>query len=408
MTDDPHSHPPDPADPAGPADLKRHRALRIALNAAPHLSRPAAYRLAREPGRWAPGAGTAAAAPPDRLAAAMGVPGAQMERALAVARGAEAAAARELAAAERLGAAVLLYEDPGYPEALRQLDLPPPVLYVRGNLPSPGPAVAIVGSRRADSYGLEVAELFARTLAAAGVAVISGFAHGIDAAAHRGALAALATNSAVAGPTLAVLGCGLGVDYPRGHDRLAEEIAARGALVTEFPCGLAPRSWHFPVRNRVIAALAAGTLVVQAAPRSGSLITARYALDLGREVWAVPGRIFDERSLGPNALIRDGAVLVQHPQDILDTLRPALGGSQLGLFPSAAKGFNPLGAPAEPPPGLPGDILATLVPGTLRLPEEIAAGLGTPVDGVLGALLELELGGWVKRHPGSAYGRTAP
>jgi DNA processing protein len=400
-----HPDPPVQTGPADLADLRRHRALRIALNAAPHLSRPAAYRLAREPGRWAPGAGTAAADPPDRLAAALGVPRAQMERALAVAAKAEALAARELAAAERLGAAVLLAEDPGYPEALRQLDLPPPVLYVRGNGGHLlGPAVAIVGSRRADSYGLEVAELFARTLAAAGVAVISGFAHGIDAAAHRGALAASASNGAAGGPTLAVLGCGLGVDYPRGHDRLAEEIAGRGALLTEFPCGLAPRSWHFPVRNRVIAALAAGTLVVQATPRSGSLITARYALDLGREVWAVPGRIFDERSLGPNALIRDGAVLVQHPRDILDTLRPALVGSPPGLSPSAAPRFN---LPAEPPPGLPGDILAALAPGTLRLPEEIAAGLGTPVDGVLGALLELELGGWVKRHPGAAYGRAS-
>jgi DNA processing protein len=381
-----------PAAPAG------HRALRIALNAAPHLSRPAAYRLAQEPGRW-----LGAAGPPDRLAAALGVPRLQMERALAVAGKAGEIAARELAAAERLGAAVLLDEDPGYPAALRLLDLPPPVLYVRGRLPPAGPAVAIVGSRRADAYGLEVAELFARTLAEAGAAVISGFAHGIDAAAHRGALAASGEIS-----TLAVLGCGLGVDYPRGHGRLGEEIAARGALLTEFPCGLAPRSWHFPVRNRVIAALAAGTLVVQAAPRSGSLITARYALDLGREVWAVPGRIFDERSLGPNALIRDGAVLVQHPQDILDTLRPSLHGSPSSLSPAASPGFNPpLKAPLEAPPGLPGDVLAALAPGTVRLPEEIAASLGAPVDGVLGALLELELGGWVRRHPGSAYGRCS-
>jgi DNA processing protein len=371
-----------------------HRALRIALNAAPRLSRPAAYRLAQAPHLWAGVPG-----PPERLAAAAGVPPAQMERALAIARDSGALAARELDAAARLGAAVLLAEDPGYPEALRQLDLPPPVLYVRGSLPLAAPAVAIVGSRRADSYGLEVAELFARTLATAGVAVISGFAHGIDAAAHRGALAG-------GGTTLAVLGCGLGVDYPRGHAGLAEEIAGRGALVTELPCGLAPRSWHFPVRNRVIAALAAGTLVVQAAPRSGSLITARHALDLGREVWAVPGRIFDERSLGPNALIRDGATLVQHPQDILDTLRPAV--HQPGLFPSPAKGFTPPPAAAlpDPPPGLLCDVLATLAPGAVRLPEEIAAGLGKPVDGVLGALLELELGGWVKRHPGSAYGRV--
>jgi len=380
---------PDPSTPAAPI-FGPHRALRIALNAAPHLSRPAAYRLAAQ----------------------LGVPGAQMARALAVDAKAEETAERELAAAARLGATVLLREDPGYPAALRQLDLPPPVLYVLGAfgafgaLESTRPAVAVVGSRRADSYGQEVAELFARDLAAAGITIISGFAHGIDAAAHHGALASSA------GTTVAVLGCGLGVDYPRGHSRLAEDIAARGALLSEFPCGLSPRSWHFPVRNRVIAALAAGTLVVQAAPRSGSLITARHALDLGREVWAVPGRIFDERSLGPNALIRDGATLVQHPQDILDILLPALH-SQPGLFPAAAPKFNPP-APAPlpnlpnlppPPAGLPADILASLTPGTLRLPEEIANGLAVPVDGVLGALLELELGGWVRRHPGSAYGR---
>lgn len=375
------------------------RALQIALNAAPRLSRPAAYRLALQPDLWTGGA--AGGEPPDRLAAAAGVPRLQLERALEVAARAEALAERELAAAERLGARLLLREDPGYPEALRQLDLPPPVLCLRGTLPA-APAVAIVGSRRADSYGLEVADLFARALAAAGVAVVSGFAHGIDAAAHRGALAV------GGGATLAVLGCGLGVDYPRGHAGLAEEIAARGALVSEFPCGLAPRSWHFPVRNRLIAALTAGTLVVQAAPRSGSLVTARHALELGRDVWAVPGRIFDERSLGPNALIRDGATLVLHPRDILETLRPAP--HQPGLFPPPSRGFSPPAPPTpsalpDPPPGLPGAILAAVGTGTIRLPEEIAAGLGEAVDKVLGALLELELGGWLRRHPGGAYGR---
>jgi len=386
-----------------------HRALRIALNAAPHLSRPAAYRLALEPELWADSKES-----PERLAARTGVPGAQMARALAVAAQAGQIAERELAAAERLGATVLLREDPGYPAALNQLDLPPPVLYVLGVPPdfaAARPAVAVVGSRRADSYGQEVAELFARVLAAAGVTVISGFAQGIDAAAHRGALAGGSPGQPA---TLAVLGCGLGVDYPRGHARLGEEIAAQGALVSEFPCGLSPRSWHFPVRNRVIAALAEGTLVVQAAPRSGSLITARHALDLGREVWAVPGRIFDERSLGPNALIRDGATLVQHPQDILDALVPALHhSSQASQSPAVAVKFNPPAPlptlPTLPPPpaGLPADILAALAPGSLRLPEEIAGGLGVPVDGVLGALLELELGGWVRRHPGSAYGRAS-
>jgi DNA processing protein len=211
---------------------------------------------------------------------------------------------------------------------------------------------------------------------------------------------------------VAVLGCGLGVDYPSGHERLGREIAAQGALVSEFPCHLTPRAWHFPVRNRVIAALTAGTLVVQAAPRSGSLLTARWALDLGKEVWAIPGRIFDERSLGPNALIRDGAALVQHPREILETLLPTLGGSAGALLDRPAppslpseEGSSGDGEWEPSPSGLPGAVLAALTPGALRFPEEIAAGLEAPVDQVLGALLELELGGRVRRHPGSAYGR---
>ncbi len=365
------------------------RELLLALNAAPHLSRPAMYRLASELERW-----QGSSEPPEVLAAAVGVPRKQVEKALAVAREASRIADRELAEAEKLEAQVVSLDEPGYPAALRQLPLPPPILYIRGRIPD-GPAVAIVGSRRADSYGSEAAELFARALGAAGVTVVSGFARGIDAAAHRGALAA------EGGRTVAVLGCGLGVDYPRGHDRLGREIAGRGALVTEFPCGLSPRSWHFPVRNRVIAALGAGTLVVQAAPRSGSLVTARHALDLGREIWAIPGRIFDERSLGPNALIRDGAALVQHPKDILDALLPP-GAPQIRLF---APEPEPRPADPEPPPGLAGQVLAALPPGAVRLPEEIAAGLEESVDQVLGALLELELEGWVKRLPGGAYSR---
>lgn len=378
-----------PTKPTSTPDL---RTLRIALNATPSLSRPALYRLAQDLDAWA-----GAPAPPDRLdrlAGGLGVPRTQLRRALAVLAEAPTAAARELAAAERLGARLLVLGDPDYPTDLGHLSLPPPVLCVCGEIPA-GPAVAMVGSRRTDAYGQEVAELFARTLAAAGVTIVSGFARGIDAAAHRGALAA------EGGRTVAVLGCGLGVDYPAGHERLGREIAARGALVTEFPCGLSPRAWHFPVRNRVIAALSAGTLVVQAAPRSGSLLTARWAADLGREVWAIPGRIFDERSLGPNALIRDGAPLVQHPLEILETLLPSL--AQLPLAAPSA----PPDPPGEPlPSGFPGTVLAALPPGSLRLPEEIAAGLETPVDQVLGALLELELAGRVRRHPGSAYGRV--
>jgi len=362
------------------------RELLIALNAAPEISRPATYRLAQELDRWSGGG------PPDRLAAEAGVPRAQMRKALAALETAAETAAREIAAAERLGGRLVTLADEGYPPALSQLAPPPPVLYLRGlrgELPA-GPAVAIVGSRRADAYGREAAELFARSLAAAGVTVVSGFARGIDAAAHRGALAA-------GGPTVAVLGCGLGMDYPKGHGGLGDEIAARGALVTEFPCGLLPRAWHFPLRNRSIAALAAGTLVVQAALRSGSLITARHALDLGRDVWAVPGRIFDESSLGANALIREGAQLAQHPSDLLEVLLPRAAARQpVPLFPAPGP---------EPPAGFAGQVLAAIPPGETRVAEEIAVRLDAPVDRVLAALLELELGGVLKRMAGAVYGR---
>jgi DNA processing protein len=375
------------------------RTLRIALNATPTLSRPALYRLTEDLDAWA----GSAAGPPgdlDALAGALGVPRTQMRRALAIAADAEAIAGREIAAAERLGAHLVVLGDPDYPADLGHLALPPPVLCVCGELP-PGPAVAIVGSRRTDAYGQEVAELFARSLAAAGVTIVSGFARGIDAAAHRGAL------GAEGGRTVAVLGCGLGVDYPSGHERLGREIAAHGALVTEFPCHLSPRGWHFPIRNRVIAALSAGTLVVQAALRSGSLLTARWAADLGKDVWAIPGRIFDERSLGPNALIRDGAPLVQHPREILDELLGSPSGVRFHLAaPPAAPQSAPPEDEEEAPAGFPGAVLAALPSGALRHPEEIAAGLEAPVDQVLGALLELELGGRVRRHPGSMYGRA--
>jgi DNA processing protein len=359
------------------------RELLIALTAAPEISRPAAYRLAAELDRWSGGG------PPEPLAAEAGVPRAQMRKALAAIDTASETAARETASAERLGGRIVTLEDEGYPPALSQLSPPPPVLYLRGEVPA-APAVAIVGSRRADAYGREAAELFARSLAAAGVTVVSGFARGIDAAAHRAALA-------VGGWTVAVLGCGLGMDYPKGHGGLGGEIAARGALVTEFPCGLLPRAWHFPLRNRSIAALAAATLVVQAAARSGSLITARHALDLGRDVWAVPGRIFDESSLGANALIREGAQLAQHPSDLLEVLLPRAGSPEMPI---------PLANPVpEPPPGFAGQVFAEVRPGETRIAEEIAVRLEAPVDRVLAALLELELEGRVKRMAGGVYGR---
>ena len=232
--------------------------LLIALNAAPGLGRAVCCRLAQTLECWRagrldrPGSGSAGAA----LAGAVGVPAEAVERARELAPRAAKLAAAERRAARRAGARLVTLLDTDYPERLRHLALPPAVLYLRGELP-PGPAVAIVGSRNADPYGLEAAGLFAGALAAAGVVVVSGFARGVDAAAHQGALAG-------GGPTVAVLGCGVDVVYPVEHRALAAEVAGQGALVSELPCGTLPRPHHFPVRNRIIAALGLGTLVIQA------------------------------------------------------------------------------------------------------------------------------------------------
>ncbi len=372
--------------------MPNRRDVLIALATCYALPRPAACRLARLLDRWQDSGWAADPA----TAEALGVPADALATARRLAEGAAARAGRELRRAAELGAEVLTLGEPGYPAALDDLELPPPALFVRGRLPVAGPeaAVAVVGSRRADPYGKEVAGLFARQLAEAGLTVVSGFARGIDAAAHRGALEAATAGDC---PTVAVLGSGLGVDYPRGHRRLGESIAEHGALVSEFPPGLEPKAWHFPVRNRLIAALAAAVLVVRAAPRSGSLVTARLALDLGREVFAVPGRIFEERSLGTNALIADGAQVALHPRDLLERL----GVPVAGLAPASPA--RPGGGAAYK--GLPGEVLAALTPGEATAPETVAARLGRSVDRVLGALLELELQGRVRRYPGPAYVR---
>jgi DNA processing protein len=199
--------------------------------------------------------------------------------------------------------------DPRYPALLASVPSPPP-LDVRGTLePADALAVAIVGSRQATPYGLEVAGMLAADLAARGVTIVSGLARGIDTAAHRAALAA-------GGRTLAVLGHGIARVYPAENRRLAEAIAAHGALLSQFPATIGPLAHHFPARNRTLAGLALGVVVVEAAERSGALITAGQAAELGREVFAVPGRITSAESRGTNGLLRDGAMLVAHWTDI--------------------------------------------------------------------------------------------
>jgi DNA processing protein len=258
-------------------------------------------------------------------------------------------ASLEIANAKKRNIHILTPSMHMYPNALRELNDPPTALYVRGELiEEDALAVAIVGSRAATEYGLCTASLLGRGLSERGITVISGLALGADAAAHRGALEG-------GGRTLAILGSGIDVIYPRRHWRLYEKVAERGAVISEFPLGTSPTRWTFPQRNRLIAALSLATVVVEAAERSGSLITADFATDLGRVVCAVPGRVTASRSHGTNALIRDGAALVRDANDIIeglpvdwrDQVLPAserIDPEALGLNPAEARVLSQVGA----------------------------------------------------------------
>ena len=331
------------------------------------------------------------------------VPVAKVRETLRTARGCLRSVGAETASARRIGAAIVTLVDAEYPRTLADLGpQAPPVLYVRGKLPD-GPGVAIVGSRKADVYGLEVAGWFARRLAAAGLIVISGFARGIDQAAHRAALSARAGT----GRTAAVLGCGLDVDYPRNSRRTAAEIARRGCLISEFPLGWQPRPWHFPIRNRIIAALGFASIVVRAASRSGSLITARLALDLGREVYAVPGSVLSRESAGAHLLLRDGAIPALDPDALLETLPTAVLDALERRTPEGAAPAR--SADAAPRGGADSEVdgLLAALRGGARTPEELASGLGLPVAGVLATLARLEIDGLVRRYEGASYALTA-
>lgn len=230
---------------------------------------------------------------------------------------------RELEKISARGISILTWEDDAYPRSLREISASPPLLYLRGSLdPRDEWAVAVVGTRHASAYGREVAEDLAAGLARAGVTVVSGMALGIDGVAQRAVLEA-------GGRTIAVLGCGVDVPYPLTHKRLSEEIVEHGALVSDYPPGTQPDARNFPPRNRIISGLALGVLVVEGADDSGSMITADYALEQGREVFAVPGSIFAPRSQGTNRLIQQGAKMVTSVDDILEELHLGMAQQQL-------------------------------------------------------------------------------
>ncbi len=274
--------------------------------------------------------------------------------------------------------------DADYPERLRHLAGPPAVLFSIG--PSGemggGPAAAVVGARRASEYGVEVARTLGRGLSAAGVTVVSGMAMGVDAAAHEGALAG-------GGATVAVLGCGADVAYPASRRRLHARLRREAAVVSELPPGFTARRWCFPVRNRIIAALAEVVVVVEGGERSGSLITARLARELAREVGAVPGRVTSPASAGPNALLFDGAHPVRGAQDVLDL-----------LFGAGVRAAPPAREPGALEPDLRA-VYAALARGEDTLHALTRA--GHDLTEATAALAELELRGFVSRGAGGVY-----
>jgi DNA processing protein len=298
-----------------------------------------------------------------------------------------------LAAVEQAGLHALCRHDEHYPSTLAELPDAPAVLYVAGDLgrflalvADDRPSVAVVGARRASPYGLEVARGLGRGLASADATVVSGMALGIDSAAHVGALAA-------GGTTVAVLAAGADRAYPASKQRLYREIRHRGAVVSELPPGSAVHRWCFPARNRLIAALARVTIVVEAMERSGSLITAEFARDLGRDVGAVPGHVTSPLARGPNALLSDGAHVIRHPEDALD----------LACGVGAWARRRTAGA------GIPEHLTALFqaVAEGAQTPEALVE-RGVPVTVALAGLAELELGGHLRRAVGGRYVVVVP
>lgn len=301
------------------------------------------------------------------------------------------AAEREMRAIEKRGARLIGWIEPDYPVALAAVPGPPPLITVQGHDHLLGKeAVAMVGARNASANGKRLTTMLATELGAAGYVVVSGMARGIDAAAHAGALE---------NGTIAVLAGGVDNVYPTENQALYDDIGERGLIVSEMPLGTRPRASHFPRRNRIISGLSRGVIVVEAARRSGSLITVRYALEQGREVFAVPGSPLDPRAAGPNHLIREGALLIENAADVVEQLRQqirALDQPQPDLFdagqaPDVDEKSLQAGRPA---------ILELLGPAPVAIDELLRQTRLTPAV-LVTILLELELAGRLERHPGN-------
>lgn len=293
--------------------------------------------------------------------------------------------AAELPKLAAAGVHAIAWPDERYPKLLRHVANPPAVLYVRGELrPEDDLAVAVVGTRLPTPYGRQVAQKLAGELASKGVTIASGLARGIDAEAHRAAIAA-------GGRTVAVLGSGLDVMYPREHAALAREIAQHGAVLSDYPLGTKPDAVHFPARNRIVSGLSLGTIVIEAGEISGALITARFAGEQGRDVFAVPGSIFSKQSFGVHRLIQDGAKLVASTQDVLDELNLGLVAHQLEM-PVAPTPEDPVEAA----------LLASLSTEPRHI-DEVARAAQMPVAQVSSTLTLMELKGLVRQVGALSY-----
>lgn len=317
------------------------------------------------------------------------------------------AAQKEFELARRQNIRLFAFDDPEYPENLRAAEDAPPVIYVRGqiNCLRQPLSLSIVGARNASLNGRKLASQISCELTSQGIMIVSGMARGIDTAAHKGAMFALNRS----GSTVAVLGTGIDIAYPAENQKLCEQIAGQGAVISEFPLGTEPSAGNFPRRNRIVSALTDGTLVVEASLHSGSLITARLALEQGRDVFAVPGFPTDERSAGPNKLIKDGAFLVENAEDILNVLsadtcrkiprtpRPV----QTDLFVKPLdKESKTADIPDTASPDRETDILSLLTPAGVYVDELIRVS-GLDSAAVSLRLLELEMEGRIERQVGN-------
>lgn len=287
-----------------------------------------------------------------------------------------------------LGIGLILYADDTYPEVLKEVYRPPGILYVKGNFSLANLNIGMVGSRRATAYGKNVAYSLSKKLSDEGVRIISGLAKGIDANAHKGAIEGL-------GGTIAVLGCGIDRIYPRENARLYDEILSHpdSSIISEWPLGATANDWHFPARNRIIAGLSEGVVVVEAAKKSGSLISANYALEYGKEVFAVPGLITSQQSVGCHRLLKDGAKLVAQPSDILEEF------GQMELFKDCKDSVPKLQLTPEQ------QKVYNALSSIPQSVEDICTSTSLPVHVVNGILLEMELDDLVLQDYGRQYSR---